>query len=256
MSGTREDALFTDPLEALRAADHRPLVERLRDRTVAAVRFGSLADHVRSGAVALGTVAVLVAIAWRLFVTSQPPIEDSLPIVQRSTTVAPAAAVPAEVRSEGSSTAATVLPEDVVVHVAGGVHTPGLVFGSDGWRVYDAIEAAGGLTPNADPDRINLAAPIADGQRVFVPIAGEPVIPALAATPGAASVDPATTMVDINSADSVALQQLPGVGPATAERILSHREDHGPFATVDSLVAVRGIGPATLEGIRDHATVG
>ena len=62
--------------------------------------------------------------------------------------------------------------------------------------------------------------------------------------------------VDLNTADSAELESLPGVGPATAQSIIAHREEHGPFGTVDALVAVRGIGPATLEALRDHVVVG
>lgn len=123
-----------------------------------------------------------------------------------------------------------------------------------GSRAADAIAAAGGASPGADPDALNLAAVLADGDRVAVPVEGEvpaaPVGPVAEQAGGAASGP-----VDVNTASAAALEQLPGVGPATAQAIVAHREAHGPFASVDDLEAVRGIGPAKLEALRDAVTV-
>ena len=144
----------------------------------------------------------------------------------------------------------------VIVHVAGAVAEPGLIEADAGWRVADAVAAAGGSSAAADLDRVNLAAPLRDGERIYIPQRGEPV-PAVAGAGSAASASaPAVGPVDLNTADRSALESLPGIGPATADAIMAHRDDHGLFGTVDALVAVRGIGPATLEAIRDHVVVG
>lgn len=256
MSGTGDDPLFADPLEALRASDHRPLIERWRDRANDLSARADWGNYARRSMAVLGVVTLLVAVGWRLFVTSQPPVEDSLPIAQRSGELAAtsSAAPTGEAIVATSSTAGVVAPAGVVVHVAGAVARPGLISGVEGWRVNDAIEAAGGALATADLNRINLAAPIADGHRIFVPQFGE-VEPALVAPTNNTSAG-SGAIVNLNVADGASLEELPGVGPATAEAIMAHRDQHGPFATVDALVAVSGIGPATLERLRDHVSVG
>jgi len=141
----------------------------------------------------------------------------------------------------------------VVVHVAGAVVHPGVVELSPGTRVDEAISAAGGATEAADLDALNLAAPVVDGQQVYVPREGE------AAPPAAVGSDPSVagpgSLVDINSADVTALDTLPGIGPALAQRIVDWRTEHGPFASVEALTDVSGIGPATMERLRTMVTV-
>jgi competence protein ComEA len=151
----------------------------------------------------------------------------------------------------------------VVVDVAGAVVRPGLVSVTSGARVADAVAGAGGLRPDADVDRLNLASPVADGARVYVPTIGQSSIPVpVGATGGAAGGAPgdgATTIpapVDLNSATADQLDALPGVGPSTAQAIISYRTAHGSFASVDDLDQVRGIGPGKLSQLRDLVTTG
>jgi competence protein ComEA len=139
-----------------------------------------------------------------------------------------------------------------VVHVAGAVVAPGVYQLPPGSRVADAIAAAGGASATADVDVLNLAAPVADGDRIGVPLAGSGV-PAAAGHLHAGTAQSAaggSAPVNINSASAEQLDELPGIGPATAAAIVSHREQHGPFASVDDLEAVRGIGPAKIEALR------
>lgn len=159
-------------------------------------------------------------------------------------------------------------PDLLVVHVAGAVHTPSIVELPEEARVHEAITAAGGATEDADLAALNLAASVQDGQQVYVPAVGEeprPNAPDGGApddgAPDGAAPDPAVSagggsaVVDLNSATAAELQTLPGIGPAMAERILTHRDEHGPFSSVDDLLAVSGIGPATMERLRDLVTV-
>lgn len=148
----------------------------------------------------------------------------------------------------------------LLVHVVGAVAEPGLVTVPDGARVADALQAAGGATRKADLTALNLARTVVDGEQLYVPAPGEsvpgaPVAPGRGGqgTPGdqAAGGD-----VDINAADALALEALPGVGPSIAQAIVEWREANGPFASVDELEDVPGIGPATLDEIRDSARVG
>ena len=110
--------------------------------------------------------------------------------------------------------------------------------------------AAGGFAGDANPDAVNLAAPIVDGERVYIPAVGEPTSD-VATSNSAPEVWP----ININSADAIRLEDLPGVGPATSALIIAYRDQHGPFASVEQLADVRGIGPAKLDAIRALVTV-
>lgn len=205
--------------------------------------------------VLVGTGMALVA-GWWLLQPPPPPIEDSLPLASA------AAAVPTSLSPDGTppSTAARGVQSsgaagEVLVHVAGHVRSPGVYRLSGGDRVIDAVARAGGALRRADLDAVNLAAPVFDGMQVFIPARGDGQTTG-AASGGAAPAGGAALAgpVDLNRADSAALDLLPGVGPATAEAIVRHREVNGPFASVDDLLDVPGIGPAKLEVLRDLVT--
>lgn len=141
----------------------------------------------------------------------------------------------------------TAAAASILVHVLGAVAVPGVYELGDGDRVLDAIAAAGGRGADADLGAVNLARPLKDGEQLVVPRIGE-----VAAT-GAASVGDGR--VNINTADAAALDTLPRVGPALAERIIAWREANGGFGSVDDLLSVTGVGEATLAGLRDLVTV-
>lgn len=158
-----------------------------------------------------------------------------------------------------STTTSTTAAVDVVVHAAGSVADPGVYRLAAGSRVADLLDAAGGPTGAADLDRLNLAAPLVDGDRVFVPVEGEDV-PAVAGdvgrTAGGTAGGPATAgPLDLNAATLDELDTLPGVGPATAQAIVAERERRGRFGAVEELLDVRGIGEAKLAALRDQVRV-
>lgn len=133
---------------------------------------------------------------------------------------------------------------DVVVHVVGAVVRPGVVRLPSGARVADAVGAAGGATPTAELAGVNLARVVTDGEQLVVPEAGQVAPPAAAGTAG-------DGLVDLNTADAAALEELPGVGPVLAGRIVEHR----PFTSVDELDDVPGIGPALMADLRPRVRV-
>ena len=146
--------------------------------------------------------------------------------------------------------AAVPAPASVYVHVFGAVVRPGLYRLDDGARVVDVIASAGGLAPDADESAVNLARRVSDGEQLRVPVIGEALATGETA-PGVAS----DGRVNLNTADVSALDTLPRVGPAIAERIIQWREDNGPFTSVDDLLSVPGIGDKMLASLRDLVTV-
>jgi competence protein ComEA len=138
------------------------------------------------------------------------------------------------------------------VHVSGAVARPGRYILPLGARVADALDAAGGALPGADLDRLNLARPLTDGERVIVPLVGTPLTASPGEGPAAA---PEGEPLDLNTASVQALQALPGIGPILAQRIVDYRTRFGPFTRVEDLLKVEGIGPRTLERLRPFVTV-
>jgi competence protein ComEA len=134
----------------------------------------------------------------------------------------------------------------LVVHVVGAVRKPGLYRFSSRSRVADAVARAGGATRRADLALVNLAAPLADGTQVVVPVK---VAGGAAPAGSAAAAGP----VHLNVATLEQLDALPGVGPVTAQKILDYRQKHGAFSSLDELDAIPGIGPARIEQLRDVA---
>jgi competence protein ComEA len=149
----------------------------------------------------------------------------------------------------------STVPATVVVHAAGGVVVPGLHSVPTGSRVADVLAAAGGPAGDADLDRVNLAAPVVDGERVWFPRVGEALPPTpVAGTSPPGAVEP-DGPVDLNSATVEQLDALPGIGPSIAAAIVEHRERNGRVGSVDDLLDVPGIGDAKLAQLRDLVTV-
>ncbi len=234
----------------------RPVGQRVREWTE---WFGVA----RMVVLAASVVAVGAGGFW-LLRTPPAPAEASLPIASRgssSPALASAATSSVTTMTTVTTAAATTiaLPVEAVVHVAGAVMNPGVYRLAAGSRVVDAVLAAGGLQADANSDAVNLAQVLRDGDRIYLPHAGEPVsIPygvtvspgGAGAGTGSATAGSATGPIDLNRATAEQLDLLPGVGPSTAAAIISYRDQHGPFSTVDDLSNVRGIGPAKLDALR------
>ncbi len=221
----------------------------------------------------LWTVGALVVITcclllWQGLTLLSPSALAPPPAVPPDTMHAPETTSSAE--SEGSNSNIQIdqisaQSNEIVVHVAGAVKKPGIVRIPRGSRVDDAIRAAGGFSSKADPDLVNLAQPLEDGVQVYVPRKGESVavegrVGSIASgeAPGRASTahrELPAGKINLNTASAEQLEDLPGVGPATARAILDYRKQNGGFQSVDELIEVRGIGPKKLEQIRPYVVV-
>jgi competence protein ComEA len=147
----------------------------------------------------------------------------------------------------------TVTTAPLLVHVLGAVAEPGLVELAAGARVVDAVAAAGGFTADADPGGVNLARPVVDGEQLRVLAIGEASPPGSGGGPSAAGADDG--LVPLNTADVAALDTLPRIGPALAQRIIDWREANGPFTSIDQLLDVAGIGDAVFSGLADRVAL-
>jgi len=197
-------------------------------------RLSALSRGELVGLVALLAVTIGGAGLW--YVRSLPrPVEVST-VPSGGIAAAPASATPS--------------PEIIVlVDVAGWVRHPGVYEFTEGARVIDAIDAAGGARPGAVLEALNLAALLVDGTQVLVSREGEtPAPPVL----GGAVVG---GLINVNTATATELEELPGVGEVIAQAIIDYRTENGPFTSVDQLLDVSGIGDATLENLRDLVTV-
>lgn len=152
-------------------------------------------------------------------------------------------------------------PEQLIVHVAGAVDQPGIVELPGGARVHEALEAAGGAQGDAALDVLNLAAEVQDGSLLTVPTQQEVADGDFSTAkeeggPGqsGATSDGVGSRVDLNHAQAAELEDLPGIGPALSERIVTHREQHGSFESLEDLAAVSGVGPAVLADLEDLVT--
>lgn len=247
------------------------------------------------GGITLIALGLLIA-AWQLFITSPEPSRAQTGAKTATTraqslgtakSAAVAASAQASARSpapasgvgnggagpasSGGATSGgdTAGSGQIVVDVDGAVAHPGLYKLPPDSRVQAALAAAGGLSPQADAHRINRAAKLHDGQKLYVLSQGESA-PPLAASNGqgcegqsCTSADGADAgsdaegqgLVNINTANATQLTQLPGVGPAIAQKIIDYRTANGPFTSVDDLTKVPGIGAAKLAQIKSHARV-
>jgi competence protein ComEA len=182
-------------------------------------------------------VAVFAAIGVVLLLIGVRAIRDAgAPAATGGTEAATLAAAPVGGASGGSASG------DVVVHVAGAVAEPGVYRLPAGSRVADAVERAGGAEGRADPDAINLAARLADGQQVVVPERGT----------GSTSVAAEDGPISLGSAEQADLETIEGIGPVMAADIIAFRDERGGIASIEELDEIPGIGPATIESLRDR----
>src|SRR5512145_2625480 len=213
----------------------------------------------------LSVVALLVAAAFAVtawWVVRADGAATVAPAARWSEPTGAVEAAPAQLvtpAADPTATATTGEPAVVVVDVAGKVRRPGIATLPIGSRVVDALEAAGGVRHGVDLTTLNLARLLVDGEQIVVgvPPPGGVAAPAASAAGGVAggAADGGAPMVNINSATQVQLEELPWVGPVTAQAILQWRTDNGPFTAVDELLEVSGIGDATLAEIAPFVTL-
>ncbi len=185
----------------------------------------------------VAAAALLVVAAFFVFITGDDSSKDS--IAEEKDVV---------METEAESTM-------IMVDIGGEVNHPMVAELKDGSRVEDAIEAAGGVTEDADLTEINRAAFVEDGEKIFIPskMAAEEIYDSN--SDGGTYSSYGDGKININTADSEELQKLNGIGPATAEKIIDYRETHGRFKAIDDIKDVSGIGDKTFEKFKDDIMI-
>ncbi|SDS69729.1 ComEA family DNA-binding protein [Actinopolymorpha singaporensis] len=204
----------------------------------------------RGHVVVLALVLLLAVIGAAVMVIRDRPVRETVNgSVARPTVLATPVSASAPAGSPTPQPSPTL-----VVHVAGKVRRPGVVHLPGGSRVFDALTASGGALPGTDLDTVNLARPLLDGEQVLVGVTPPPGAPAAAGGGPSAGPPSAGAPLDLNSATSAELEELPGVGPVLAQRIVDFRTEHGRFVDVEDLREVSGIGERTFAELRDKVT--
>lgn len=266
------DAQFRDPSRPSRhdPAPARTIPRRERRRTPAAeVWLTRVVDRCRDwrhdarfGVVVLVGVALIAGVIWyRIGIGGASAGESSAAPAAVSTT-APSTTI--DDPTPGATNAKSQ-PATIAVHVAGAVNHPGVVELKAGARVIDAVEAVGGAQADGDLDRLNLAAKVADGQRVYVAKVGQADPGAVGDASGTSTAgDPSAEgtsgaaaggKVNLNTATQAQLEELPGIGPTYAQSIIAERQRRGGFTSVNDLRSVRGIGDKRFAELAPLVTV-
>jgi competence protein ComEA len=149
-------------------------------------------------------------------------------------------------------------PEMIMIYITGEVVNPGVFELPHGSRVKDAVDAAGGVTVDAQPGAINFSLKISDEDHIIVPKFGEELSETIISVVSSQSAEGAgaqSQLVNINTASNDELQKLPGIGPVMAGRILDYREKNGPFDSIRDIINISGIGEKTFESIADLISV-
>lgn len=204
-----------------------------------------LPPSARKAALVVGAVLVALAVWWW-----GRPVGEATPV---------RAAIGASASGEATADvdpARPSMPTSVTVHVVGAVLRPGVYSLRAGSRASDAVAAAGGLLGNAEQSGINLARQVADGEQLVVPVQGA----VQGTAPGGSAAAPSSGRaaggsVDLNTATVEELDTLPGVGPATAAKIIADRTENGPFRTAEDLMRVPGIGAKRFDSLKDLVVV-
>ncbi|GAA1432014.1 hypothetical protein GCM10009616_20430 [Microlunatus lacustris] len=227
-------------------------------------------DRAHLGVVAAVLLLGVLVAGWSLLRARPVALAAAEPTAAVVTEAAPPVATTSLPAGPPSAAPSPEPAAALVVHVLGAVRRPGLVRLPPPARVQDAVDAAGGFTRAADPGELNLAQPLTDGQQVVIGTRDEPDgevrgsgsggsaaggSAAGGRGPGGSSSGPGDAVLDLNSASPTELEELPGVGPVTAAKIVAWRDEHGRFSRVEELEEVAGIGPKTYAEIAPHVRV-
>lgn len=206
-------------------------------------------------ALAVSVILLLSTLAYYVFSDRPSEVDDGIPLPSAEQSTLQEGETDSELVGQKDGGTSTAEPVEIVVDVKGAVKNPGIYHLPSDSRIFQAIEAAGGTTDEADTNQLNMADFLTDGMAVVVPAKGEEASELQQTSGGTGGDSMGTGKVNVNRATEEELQTLNGIGPSKAAAIVQDREENGPFKSVDDLDRVSGIGEKTLENIRDSITV-
>lgn len=201
---------------------------------------------------------VILAISFFMYIAKHHVPTEEIKITGGDTSLSTTPVLSGEERGQAEDKEEKATEVFIFVDVSGAVRQPSVLSLKEGSRVFEAIELAGGLQEDADTRSINLAQVLNDGEKLYLPTKKEVdtgVIPEVSSSVSVAASSSVGSRININTADAKALQQLSGVGPSTAEKIVDYRNSHGQFKKIEDLQKVSGIGAKTFEKLKDKITV-
>ncbi|MBQ3281843.1 MAG: helix-hairpin-helix domain-containing protein [Eubacterium sp.] len=216
-------------------------------------RFIKNADYKSLLLITAAAVMILGAAVFFIYLYGK---SETIPIVSSAGTGVSSAETGVSAAAAGDATAEGPTDISIYVDVSGCVKDPGVYEVQPGSRIFEVIDKAGGFTKHADTALINQAEQVTDGMKINVPDKRKTQKAAVSEEQSSGgTAASAESLININTADSQTLQQISGIGPVTAEKIIRYREENGAFSSVDDIVNVSGIGDKTLEKIRPRITV-
>lgn len=190
-----------------------------------------------------GTLVIVVVAYYYLLVSPEASLPVTEPTPQESASENIVEQLPTPLDTQ----------KPIMIDIKGAVVKPGVYEATEGERVHDLIERAGGLTDTADSTQINFAKYVKDEMILYIPQVGEVVenLP----NPSGALGQTDNGKVNINTADATQLETIPGIGPSKSAAIIDYRETNGPFKTIDDIKSISGIGEKTFEKLKEKITI-
>lgn len=152
--------------------------------------------------------------------------------------------------------------ENIVIHITGCIENSGIIKAEQGARIADIIEAAGGLTLDANIEKVNLAYKVQDGQKIYIPSINDEILTEIVSSKSGENViiedkieETSSGIININTASQTELEKLTGIGPSTAIKIIEYREKNGKFVTIEDLKNITGIGDAKFDAIKEEICI-
>lgn len=216
-------------------------------------------QYVKTAVIALVVITALVFFGTKGEKEEIPVIQNGETLTQETSQTEEEEHLDPSGQAEQGDVATTAEPEAAtfVVDLDGCVKNPGVYEIPEGTRLYEVIEMAGGLTKDANTTQINQAEVLCDGQKILIPEVYDEVqsMEGAGSSEGRNNGSVSSGKININTADAEALQEIPGVGPATAEKIIAYRESNGRFQTIEDIKNVSGIGEKTFEKMKDKIII-
>ena len=205
--------------------------------------------------VVAGVLGILAVTAFGLFGSASAQSETFVKTDDESSVQAAQESNVESDSIQSSLTSSSVADKQLCVYICGQIASPGVYYLDEGSRVCDVVERAQGFLEDASPESLNLAREIQDGEQITVPSKEEASGVSITTSAQAMSASSASSLINVNTANATELEEIPGIGPSLAQRIITYRAEQGSFKSIDELENVSGIGSKKIESMRAYVCV-